>query len=190
MKSEGISRGVRSTASITEIEALLALARRGAQALAEAGVPLPGPQAAAGAAAIQSLEQGLADARRKRDEAAANRAYRREKPAPMPDDGRWLDVPNDLRGFAKRVDVVDVSRDPDRQLWQRIDGMALLPHQAEVRRQVWEVTLWLPGMHFLVAGHAATGDTAALQPLIDKLIHEATVTGRLAELRRFHFGEA
>lgn len=156
MKSHAMQSGLRVTLTKTELQALLNLARYGADQIAAARhyYLMPKRQEAVAAHVIQGLEQGLASVQWKQAEAKA----RREQPKREAERRAAREHHTQIDGYTvwgMLGDWTDVSDDPDRHQWADMYRPDVQPReQGEIRRNVWRI--------FISKGSAALDDLVVL----------------------------
>ena len=150
MKTNALMRGLRVTLSKTELQALLGLARYGADQLASGGLYyLPRRQEAVVPDVIHGLELGLAALRSKQAEAQA----RRDRPRIEAERRMAREHHADVDGYSVLGflgDWTDISESPDYRQWTDLWHPDTVPReQGEIRRGVWRI--------FLSRGSSASG---------------------------------
>jgi hypothetical protein len=152
MKTHAMASGLRVTLSKTELQALLALARYGAEQIAAAhhSYILPKRQEAVAVDVMQGLEQGLASLRWKQAEAKARRdAPKREAERRAAREHHAVIDGHAVWG--RLGDWTDLSDDPDRRQWaDLLNPLTEAREQAEIRYNVWRI--------FISKGSAAADD--------------------------------
>lgn len=152
MKTHAMASGLRVTLSKTELQALLALARYGADQIAAAhhSYIVSTRQEAVAADVVQGLEQGLSSLRSKQAEAKV----RREEPKREAERRAAREHHAQIDGFTvwgMLGDWTDLSDDPDRRQWADMFHPDTEPRpQGEIRRHVWRI--------FISKGSAAADD--------------------------------
>lgn len=152
MKTHATTSGLRVTLSKTELQALLTLARYGADQLAAARdyYIVPKRQEAVAPDIIKGLEDGLVSLRWKQAEARE----RREAPRREAERRAAREHHAQIDGFTILGDLgdwTDVSDDPDQRRWADMFHPDTQPRpQGEIRRNVWRV--------FISRGGAALDD--------------------------------
>ncbi len=156
MKTHAMASGLRITLTKTELQALLNLARYGADQLdtARHNHILPRRHEAVAADVIQGLECGLASVQWKQAEAKA----RREQPKRDAERRAAREHHAQIDGYsvwAMLGDWTDMSDDPDRRQWADMFHPDTKPReQGEIRRNVWRI--------FISKGRAALDDLVVL----------------------------
>lgn len=156
MKTQAMASGLRVTLSKTELQALLKLARYGAEQITAArhSYLLSQRQEAVASDVIDGLERGLASVQWKQAEAKA----RREAPKREAERRAAREHHARIDGYAvwgMLGDWTDVSDDPDRRQWADMFNPDTKPReQGEVRRNVWRI--------FISKGSAALDDLVVL----------------------------
>ncbi|WP_293922587.1 hypothetical protein [Sphingobium sp. UBA5915] len=156
MKTHAMASGLRITLTKIELQALLSLARSGADQLEAARhySILPKRQEAVAPDIIQGLERGLASVQWKQAEAKA----RREQPKREAERRAAREHHARIDGYAVWAmfgDWTDISDDPDRRQWADMFHPDTNPReQGEIRRNVWRV--------FISKGSAALDDLVVL----------------------------
>lgn len=152
MKTHAMASGLRVTLNKTELQALLALARYGAEQIAAAhhSYILPRRQEAVVADVIQGLEQGLSSVCWKQAEAKARRdAPKREAERRAAREHHAVIDGYNVWGMLG--DWTDLADDPDRRQWADMFHPDTEPRpQGEIRRHVWRI--------FISKGSAAADD--------------------------------
>ena len=151
MKTSAMVSGLRVTLTKTDLQALLNLARYGADQLASDGARyLPKRQEAVAGDLISGLELGLAALRYKQAEAKA----RREEPKREAERRAARTHHATIDGYSVMGflgDWTDMSEDPDYHQWADMFHPDTEPReQGEIRRNVWRV--------HVSRGSAAAGD--------------------------------
>ena len=156
MKTQAMTSGLRITLSKTELQALLNLARYGADQLATTGhyYILPRRQEAVAYDVVHGLEIGLASLQWKQAEAKA----RREAPKREAEHRATREHHAVIDGYtvwAYLSDWTDLSDDPDRRQWADMFHPDTTPReQGELRHNVWRI--------FLSKGRASSDDLVLL----------------------------
>lgn len=154
MKTHPMASGLRITLTKTELQALLNLARYGAEQIAAARhyYIMPKRQEAIAADVVQGLEQGLASVQWKQAEAKAREQPKREAERRA---AREHHVQIDgYTVWGMLGDWTDVSEDPDHRRWADMFNPQTIPRQGEIRRNVWRI--------FVSKGSAASDDLLVL----------------------------
>ncbi|MGI9376038.1 MAG: hypothetical protein ACR2PC_08095 [Tsuneonella suprasediminis] len=152
MKTHAMTSGLRVSMTKTELQALLALARYGADQISaeSCNCIMPKRQEAVAADVIQGLESGLASVRWKQAEAKA----RREAPKREAERRAAREHHAQIDGYTvwgMLSDWTDLSDDPDRRQWADMFHPDTKPRpQGEIRRNVWRI--------FISKGSAAADD--------------------------------
>ena len=152
MKTHALASGLRVTLSKTELQALLALARYGAEQIAAAhhSYIVPKRQEAVAAGVIQGLEQGLSSVRWKQAEAKARRDAPKREAARRAAREHYA-VIDGYNVWGMLGDWTDLADDPDRRQWADLfNPLTEAREQAEVRRNVWRI--------YISKGSAAADD--------------------------------
>lgn len=155
MKTHALVSGLRVTLTQTELQALLHLARYGADQVANGHHHLLSRrQEAVATDVIQDLERGLASLQWKQTEAKV----RREAPKREAERRAARAYRAQIDGhtvWGMLGDWTDVSDDPDRRQWADMYHPDTKPHeQGEIRRNVWRI--------FISKGSAASDELVVL----------------------------
>lgn len=174
-----MSSGLQVTLSKTELEALLALTRRGADQFdAHGWHHLTKAQETAAIGIIRGLKHGLADLGAKQAEAKWNRdAPKREaaRRAAMEHHA----VVDGYTVLGMLGDWADISTDPDRRQWaDMFHPDTELREQGEIRRNVWRIFITKgrvsDGTGVILQGDCTeTADRAEIEELARRIIAEA-----------------
>lgn len=168
MKTYALLSGLRVTLTKTELQALLGLARYGADQLASGGhYYLPKRQEAVAPDVIDGLELGLTALRFKQAEAQARRDRPKREAARRAAREHHAEV-DGYSVIGILGDWTDISESPDYRLWADLHHPDTVPReQGEVRRGVWRV--------FLSRGSGASDD-------LEVLLSDCTETAERAEI--------
>ncbi|RIA46423.1 hypothetical protein DFR49_0964 [Hephaestia caeni] len=156
MKTQAMTSGLRITLNKTELQALLKLARYGAEQVAAARhyYILPERQVALGTDVILGLEQGLTSLQWKQAEAKAMR----DAPKREAERRAAREHHAQIDGYSvigMLGDWTDISDNPDRHQWADMFHPDTKPReQGEIRRNVWRI--------FLSRGSASSDDLSVL----------------------------
>lgn len=155
MKTHALLRGLRVTLTKTELQALLGLARYGADQLANGGYfYLPKRQETAAPDVIRGLELGLVSLQWKQAEAQEKRDRPKREAARRASREHHADV-DGYSVIGTLGDWTDISDDPDFPRWADLHDPGTEPReQVEIRRSVWRI--------LLTRGSTVSGDLEVL----------------------------